>query len=461
MRRVLPLSVRLLGAPGAKSRTWAPAWLSLARRRTRAGVSLIKDIFPWTPLGLLLTLFAAYGLQHFAYAELDLVWLVLGYAVLCLLALCPLVVLPASIAVRLIANRATRPTSGEQQPAERLVLETKHWRTIGYGLPRLSWVPLLQLSWSWREPTHVAVELETQGSRLIERVRAGERGVHPRIVRRIVVSDAFGLCRIGVRTIEHDPLTVLPALLGLSKIASFSSFAAGDELPHPHGLSEGDRLELRRYQPGDPLRFVHWKIMARSRQLMVRMPERALSLAKRVAAFLVAGPQDDATAAVARLALERGFLGDDFLFGTAEQPQGVSTSAAGVILVARSIDHRDHGERGLSQFMTIAERGGPTSFIVLVPPVAGPWLEPTLAACRGKRATILIGVDGLHTPERGERLKDLLFVHARHTGHPQSALSHIIAQFRGAGCSVAVYDRPAGRILSNSQIDRPTKGAAA
>ena len=88
------------------------------------------------------------------------------------------------------------------------------------------------------------------------------------------------------------------------------------------GLEDGDRLELRRYTAGDPVRFMHWKVLSRTRKLMVRTPERALSVARRMAAFLIAGERDDASAAAARLALERRLLGSDWLFGTDDAPAG-------------------------------------------------------------------------------------------------------------------------------------------
>ena len=60
---------------------------------------------------------------------------------------------------------------------------------------------------------------------------------------------------------------------------------------HPvvgHGmLEDGDRIELRRYVPGDSARFIHWKVFGRTRKLMVRVPERALSRARRTVGVLV------------------------------------------------------------------------------------------------------------------------------------------------------------------------------
>ena len=65
MRRVLAPSTTASRLIDAWNRVRSHVWLQ------RAGIplSLFRDIFPWTPLGVLLIALAAYGLQYFAYAE--------------------------------------------------------------------------------------------------------------------------------------------------------------------------------------------------------------------------------------------------------------------------------------------------------------------------------------------------------------------------------------------------------
>ena len=47
---------------------------------------------------------------------------------------------------------------------------------------------------------------------------------------------------------------------------------------------------MRAYGHGDPMRHVLWKTFARSRRLLVRMPERAIAPSPTTVAFLIAGP---------------------------------------------------------------------------------------------------------------------------------------------------------------------------
>src|SRR4029079_3371216 len=94
---------------------------------------------------------------------------------------------------------------------------------------------------------------------------------------------------------------------------------------HPAGRQDGDLVEMRNYGVGDPMRHILWKTIARTHRPLVRTPERAIAPAPITVAFLVAGAADEPTAATARLYLERGMFGPDFLFaadGPAPPPHG-------------------------------------------------------------------------------------------------------------------------------------------
>jgi uncharacterized protein (DUF58 family) len=101
------------------------------------------------------------------------------------------------------------------------------------------------------------------------------RGVHligPVTVR---VSDPLGLVEYERELAGRSALTVLPRVTPLNGLPD--GFGRGEGDAGSTGLRRGpgehDAL-LREYQPGDPLRTVHWRSTARRDELMVRLEER-------------------------------------------------------------------------------------------------------------------------------------------------------------------------------------------
>ena len=105
-----------------------------------------RDLFPLTSLGVALGLGAYVALRAFAYAELDLVWLVTGYAAIGLCLLAVLCVLPASLYVWL-RLRARRSLTHDT-----LQLETGRMLPSGFTLPSLRFVPFVQVRWDFLSP---------------------------------------------------------------------------------------------------------------------------------------------------------------------------------------------------------------------------------------------------------------------------------------------------------------------
>jgi hypothetical protein len=382
------------------------------------------------------------ALRIFAYAELDLVWLVTGYAAigLCLLAL--LCVLPAAgfIWFRL---RSRRTLSHDP-----LHLETGRLMPSGFSLPSLRFVPFVQVRWQYLEPEAATLDPRPHAGQLIEHVALRDRGRHSAIDRRVIVQDPFGLARVELRSRDAREVVVLPELGGLSQLPSLSAPAGGDDLPHPMGLEDGDRLELSRYVAGDPARFIHWKAFARTRKLLVRRPERALALARRCAAFYIAGPEDDASAAVARLALERRLLGQEWVFGTDLAVSGTSRVDEAVDELLRSVKARGQHGSGLPGFLAQADKRGPASVIVFGPPEPGAWLSAVTRAAGRRQLRVVIGVDGVaQRVERPGWLK-LLRREPSTQGARAAALDEVLLTLGRARVLVTLLDRSTGRMLS-------------
>jgi hypothetical protein len=163
-----------------------------------------------------------------------------------------------------------------------------------------------------------------------------------RVVRRFAVRDLFGLSEIAWRRTETVSLRVLPERGMLAQMPPPAGMADGDDLSDVYAEPRGDRVEMRQYAPGDPLRMVLWKVYARTNRMMVRTPERSVAERRKGCAYLVASPNDDSTAAVARIAIERNLLGDDWCFAA----DGAAAAGRGSVGARRYAGdrHRDYAD---------------------------------------------------------------------------------------------------------------------
>ncbi|HKU40921.1 MAG TPA: DUF58 domain-containing protein [Polyangiales bacterium] len=401
------------------------------------------DLFPLTPLGLGLALCAYFALRKFAYEELDLVWLVTGYAALGLCALAPLFVI---ICASVLYVR-TRPPRSPDKHVDALLFETGTAAETGYSLPSLRFVPFVQVRWHWVIPREAQVEVRRAGARAQEIVTLADRGHHDYVERRLMVEDPFGLTRIAFRRRELRGARVLPRLGGLAHLSSLTALAAGSDLPHPMGLEDGDRLELQRYTPGDPARFIHWKVFARTRKLLVRRPERAVAVARRCAAFFVAGRDDDASAAAARLALERRLLGNEWVFGTDRTVAGTTRIDEAIEHLIESVHARGSQGQGLSAFLAQVENKGPASVLVFGPPRPGGWLSAVIRAASRRQLRTVIAVDGVADTSTRPLWARLIARAAPSTGTDAEALDEVLGTLARARIPVILLDRTTGRPL--------------
>jgi uncharacterized protein (DUF58 family) len=101
------------------------------------------------------------------------------------------------------------------------------------------------------------------------------RGMHQIGPLTVRVSDPLGLVEYERELVEPTTLMVIPRVTPLSGLPD--GFGRGEGEAGSTGLRRGmgehDAL-LREYQPGDPLRSVHWRSTARRDELMVRLEER-------------------------------------------------------------------------------------------------------------------------------------------------------------------------------------------
>jgi hypothetical protein len=435
-------------------------WAKVRGVLQRARVLLRRgaDLFPLTPLGLVVLPAAALALLRYGIGRIDLVFLVIGAVALAVGALTVIAVSAAAIGLRL----AMRARKGAPTPAGR-ELECGYPTRTDFALPTLWYVPFVRVTWSWLSP-EAKVEAVKQRRRWYELVTPVRRGTVDEVIRRVEISDAFGLAKVALRVREERTLRLLPSMGALKNMSVVRSLSSGEDMPFPGGQPEGERADLRRYVAGDPVRFVLWKVFAKSRTLVVRTPEQAISPARQTLAYLVVGTDDEAAAGTLRVAIETGALGADWMVGA----DGVHESARSkahaleVIAMSASCPPELHGG-GLATFLKRhAKRGA--RVVVFAPASPGPWLDRVASAARSRtsgshRASDLefvVCTDGIDRGGPASWLRRLALAAPlpRPAGEPVStpvaSVTAVTTALGAARAPVLLVDRRAGRVYGEA-----------
>ncbi|MEM7581983.1 MAG: DUF58 domain-containing protein [Acidobacteriota bacterium] len=420
--------------------------LQQARRWARRAF----DLFPLTWRGFFVALFSGLALWRFGYGTLDLLLFVIGISGLVLIVLSVLAVCGCSVYLR-------RRIIGAPPPRR---LEAGSRIATGFQVPALSWMPLVRLRWLWLEPLGVRCTTRLRGKLATEEVVAERRSLVSGVRRRITVEDAFGLSAVTWERSDAGPLTVLPDVGRLKNMPVLQPMASAEGLPHPMGSPEGDRMEIRRYVPGDSVRNIMWKTFARTRQLNVRTPEKSIDRARRTIAYLLTGPGDEPAAAAARVAIERDRLGVGWLFGADGTTEPAESLDSALEAIARSSSYRHNGGRngspaaGLSAFLSDQDAQGEVHCIVFAPARSGAWTDDALAVSRSFSGAVsfVLGTDGVAERRPSSLWHRLLFLEPPAEGISTEQLAELMATFSRAGCEVQVVDRSSGRTFDGRKL---------
>ena len=433
-----------------------PAPIEGALTRVRGVARRAADVWPLTALGMATAVVASVALLSFGFEKLDLVLLVLGYGGIGLLALAALIVTSSALGLWWQLRRKSFRWSTS-------TFETGAPLPTGFSLPSLRWLPLVQVDWTWVSPNADVADGVAERGRLREQVTLRHRGIYPSITRRVIVQDAFGLSRIAFHHCQPGPIEVLPHLGGIRRLPVLTSLTGGEEHPHPMGLEDGDRVELRRYVPGDSARFIHWKVFGRTRKLMVRTPERALSRARRTVAYLVAGAHDEAAAAAARAAIEEEALGVDWQFAADGSPEATSDRSEALHKVMTSSDFAEQSGSGIKRFLAEVDPRGPAALVVFAPPTMGGWLNEmrSLTARRYGRVRVVIAVDAVHDPDAQSQWRRWLLTPVGSSGVERGDLERVGRALGQLRCEVVIIDRVSGRVLGDGRHLDATRRRAA
>ena len=277
------------------------------------------------------------------------------------------------------------------------VFVARGWKRLDFGsLPNLQtgapcwtgtvlrlWrVPLVEVTWKWRAPSNTKTELQRDQGGWMEVVTPSRRALLESVTRTIQVRDVLGIANIWWDDERPQFVRVLPEPGRLAVDTLVQSLFSGDDFSDPRGEPHGDRVDMRRYTPGDPPRLILWKIYARTRKLMVRIPERAVVTQPRTCAYLISGPGDEAGAAMMRSVLSRNLLGEGWRFGADGTAEPTEELEMALEVLARSGNPEIEGASGLESFLSRAKSDGYRSCLVVLPPSKGPFLQKVAGILR-------------------------------------------------------------------------------
>lgn len=412
--------------------------------RARRGLSRIWGWVPLSGAGLIAGGMAWAALSYWGLEQSDFVIRAAALAVLAVLAVAVVGVVVAGLVLRLHLRRT--PGRVEAHHGVGRPLDT------GFVMPRFRFWPLVRGALSWVEPAAVTVTLEPRGALAAERVVFGERGRLEAVARRFTVSDVFGLAKLSFERRFEATLLIEPAQATVDLTTAIRN-AAGDGHAHPSGEVEGDLVEMRRYGPGDPVRLILWKAYARSRRLLVRMPERAVAPQPSTVAYFVAGAGDEPAASVARTFIDAGLLGPDFTFGADGSATPATTAEGALLAIIRSVHHRAAGGEGLAAFLAAVPRERLGRCILFVPGEPGPWQARLAAFVEALPAppTVIASADGVLQRPTGRW--GWLREPSPGAGRDLRALPGLYDALRRLNAPVKVVHRSAGRVLAEAELE--------
>ena len=364
--------------PESESADIGPHRTHLRRLRQRLGawLSTCRRLFPLTWAGFFTLTAGMLGWYTLGIRHRD--WVIASASFV--LGACVILLL---LGVLINAYRLWYCLNKPQLPQEPFKFVGGHPSTTPFVL-KLGYFPFTEITWSWTFPKHVDVETTSNFSKIIENITARQRCQVDHITRSFVVRDVLGLACMKWEHRFDTAITVLPREEQFETNQVLPSISDGDEDANPYGAPKGDRIEMRKYSQGDSSRDIIWKVYARTRKLMVRVPERAVTSQPRSCAYLVAAAGDTVSANLALTILQRRMLGENWAFGADGTPGMITSIGPAIQALSRSGNYAMYGPEkahttGLSHFLQEAEARGFNNCLVFVPNRLAPPAPPLLS----------------------------------------------------------------------------------
>lgn len=418
-------------------------------------IVVLRERFPLSSQGLAVLLIALLALQRYGYGRMDLVVFALAVCALAIVCFTTVIVLLGGLILRQQIRHSLEMEALLRRHTPRIKVEAGYPNETGFSLSTMPWLPLIGVSWEIVHPDAISNRnrLSDDEQRWEEEIVPHKRCRTQQVTRRFTVRDVLGFSRFTWRFTQDGELLALPQAGNIKALPLLRSLTAEDGIPDPGGNPEGDRMEIRPYVPGDSVRNIMWKVYARNRLLNVRLPERSVFHSSRTLAYLVSSPNDEAAAAVARVAVESGALGDDWLFGAdgSDSASAQVDESLEIIAGSRALD--TPLPYGLDAFLQRHGSHGSTHCIVFVGAQMAPWL-PQLRASVARfkvRFSVVLATDGLAVEEAPRTWRRLLFRGTDSTANnaPEStslvAMSRLLTQVGQLVESTLVVDRDTGQ----------------
>ncbi|MDP1930940.1 MAG: DUF58 domain-containing protein [Gammaproteobacteria bacterium] len=433
----------------------------------RATLQLLSERFPLTMQGVIVLLIALVALRVFGYGRMDLVVFALAVCALAIVCFSTVIVLLGGLILRHQIQHQLEMQQLLKRHTPRIKVEAGYPNETGFTLPTMPWLPLIGVSWEivYPDAIHNRNKLSADEQYWEEEIVPQRRCKSTSITRRYTVRDVLGFSRFSWRFTQEGELLALPQSGNIKVLPLLRSLTAEDGIPDPGGNPEGDRMEIRPYVPGDSVRNIMWKVYARNRHLNVRLAERSVFHSNRTLAYLLSSPEDEAAAAVARVAVESGALGDDWLFSAdgSDEPTNNIEQALELIAQSRALDG-PHGY-GLNNFLQQFGTQGSVHCIVFAGAEMAPWLqELRVSIARFRvRFSVVLATDGFVTEQQGSRWQRLLFSNTRtqtedgdiaRNGTARGEMSRLLTELGQLVESTLVVDRRTGYSFEGNSFDK-------
>ena len=444
---------RSLGLSSVMSRLLLPygklvTWFG-SKRDTRWFRLLIaiKGWWPISWLGLVSVTASSLMLYYQALATQDLLALGIAVSIIGLTAISACLTLIQSWLVRY----SVRSNASIGEP---LRCETGITTATGFE-PTFWLMPWVHVSWNWSAPASEVLLHDTSSKH--EYCWFWKRGQREQVTRNFQVTDWLGLSKVGFPINSSTSVVILPHYGHLTTIEPLRRPTPGEDLSDPRGAPMGDRIDMRQYVKGDSPRNIMWKIYARTRRLMVRIPERAVSIQPKICLYLHCNEHDEAAAATARLLIEQGTVGQNWLFASNGFSGHRTQSQQALLAIAQSGDVAATSSSGtqLATFLAEAGQAGFTQCLLVLPARLNQQeSQQLLEACSNRVMPIfpLISCDrSLHSPKfgTGNFLKRWIWQEPSHSQVSVEGLEVLAQRWKNHPDPVMWLERNTGQYLTD------------